>query len=345
MINRRLFIAGTGVALAMPGIIRAHGAETRLQAKGNKIYYGSTQVRLRGVGMHSPLDRGPEGWGRPVSDYATVKKVWRANVVRISAFPGEWISNRTRMKKYLEQDVRAALKQGLFVIIDWHPVGWPNGQYEQGDYPGGDIELSSKMQPAREFWDYAAKKFGGDGRIAFELFNEPTAFGVGGTNSQKWAKLKPFLSQLLSIIRRSSQNLVLATGEGARILAPIVNSPLSDPNLAYAWHVYPNHGSQSNWTAELGNINQSKPIVVTEWGFDPDGNGYHYKGTASKFGTPLVNFMNQRGFHWTAWVWHALYGPRLLGSGGAVADQDDWCRPSKFGSFVLGQLGGSTPSC
>ena len=38
-----------------------------------------------------------------------------------------------------------------------------------------------------------------------------------------------------------------------------------------------------------------KPIVVTEWGFEPDAK-QHWAGTAEDYGQPFAAFMDQRGY-------------------------------------------------
>lgn len=360
MIRRRSVVLGIGASILVTNSLpadaihnaAASGGDGRLQVQGNKIYEGTKQVRLRGVAVGSPLNRAQ--WERTVTtrldDYRRIKQDWKANTVRISAYPGDWVNANTACKRELEREIQAARKQGLFVILDWHPVGWPDGRYENNNF-----DLNSRLSYARAFWDYAAKKWGRDGRVVFELFNEPTAFGVSGSNDSKWKTLKSNLQELLAIVRRSSNNLVLATGEAARVLAPVVKNPLVDTNLAYAWHVYPNHakdaGYESNpvpyWQSELNKLDQSKPIVVTEWGFDPLGGesgDAHFKGTESGFGKPFINFMNQRQMHWTAWWWYPQDGPRMLGANQRVGGWD-WCRPSPFGSLVLRELGAASPRC
>ena len=171
---------------------------------------------------------------------------------------------------------------------------------------------------AQNFWDTVSTEIQ-DGRVMFELWNEPVKedeLPPSDQNSSKWSELKPYFENLISIIRANgSESVILATGNHwAYNLKGIKDDPLDDPNTAYTWHVYAGHegNDPSRWAAALDGLHTVKPVVVTEWGFQPRANA-HYRGTAKTFGIKFRDrFLQGRGLHSTAWCWSASYGPSLF---------------------------------
>jgi hypothetical protein len=73
-----------------------------------------------------------------------------------------------------------------------------------------------------------------------------------------------------------------------------------------------------------------KPVVVTEWGFQPRAHA-HYRGTAKTFGIKFRDrFLQGRGLHSTAWCWSASYGPSLF--------KRDWRTRTVWGDFAYDYL-------
>ncbi len=125
MITRRGIMSAAGLLLG--GCI-THGRPTTLQVDGPVLRRGDRIVQLRGVAVGDPLLVRAL---RPVSDYDRLAGEWGVNVVRLSVHPGVWRAERDRMMALLDRDVRAATNRGLTVIIDWHSIGWPGGNFEK----------------------------------------------------------------------------------------------------------------------------------------------------------------------------------------------------------------------
>jgi hypothetical protein len=86
----------------------------------------------------------------------------------------------------------------------------------------------------------------------------------------------------------------------------------------------------SRWTAALDGLHTVKPVVVTEWGFQPRAHA-HYRGTAKTFGIKFRDrFLQGRGLHSTAWCWSASYGPSLF--------KRDWRTRTVWGDFAYDYL-------
>jgi hypothetical protein len=318
-------------ALADPA--RTAAPSSGLQADGPTLLLDGHPVTLRGVAMGDPVLARRQEWDpRPLSDYAVVHDVWHANVVRLSIHPSLWKhADRAGTLAALDEDVGAALAQGMCVIVDWHTIGWPDGAYEVPPASWGDPSdlYDSDFALATSFWSAVAPRYADEPRVAYELWNEPMAQSdLGWPVQPLWSELRPYWVSLLATIRASAGNLVIATGnQWSHDLEGIRQAPLSDDNVAYAWHVY--SGADENdarrWAAKLDQVQTIAPVIVTEWGFEPS-SGAQFPGTARSFGHPWVkHFLDGRGLHSTAWCWHPDWTPALL---------KDWYTPSAYGRFV-----------
>ena len=176
--DRRTLLAGlatSGVASLLPGT--ASAAPLRLAVSGNRLRWGSTNVRLRGISTGDPY---AARWWRPTSDYSLISS-WRANVVRFGIHPGVWRDRQADAKFYLDRDIKAALAANMWVVVDWHMIGWPG-------VPPHDPDYDTDFNLAKDFWTYVVATYGGDGRIAFELLNEPNSGNVN--NPTTWPELR-----------------------------------------------------------------------------------------------------------------------------------------------------------
>jgi len=345
MMTRRAVLAGTGSL--MLASCKTLDASTLRQAdqqasvmgpvdaptlarSGAKLTWGGRKLRLRGVALGDPLDaRG----GRPGSDMALLASSWRANVVRLSVSSTGYRDHKSRQLQALDRDVQAALAADMWVIIDWHVIGWPDGRVENDWY-------DSSWPLCLDFWTTMRDRYGQNGRLIFELWNEPlspTAWDA--PNDYVWPELRARYSELVGLIRRTTENLVLCAGDwNSYDLRGVRQNPVSGTNIGYVWPCYPlqGRGDPGAWAAMLDGLEAVAPVVVTEWGFSPEATSEHYHGTAESFGKPLIAFLDRRGLHWIAWCWHPEWGPPML--------EGDWEVPTSFGSFVKAQLGRSTAS-
>jgi len=295
------------------GCAAAYGGT--LAVDGNQLTYDTSPIRLRGIALGDI--EAFDDYGRSAAgDFSLMADTWHSNVIRLTVHPSEWIHDRDRVLALLQADVATALATGLFPIIDWHTIGFPDGYYEVPSRNSGSPPdyYSSAFAPAEDFWSAMASLFGGDGRIMFELWNEPT-LGPDevppGPGSSHWTDLKPYWQQLLAVIRTGgAQNVVLATSNHwAHDLTTIASDLLDDPQTAYTWHCYPAHDGNdlAHWTTALGGLDAVKPIVVTEWGWGP-----HFPGSRRGFGIPLRDdVLEPKGFHFTAWSWLIHNAPEL----------------------------------
>lgn len=315
--------------LYLGGMAPAHAADA-VHVRGNKLFYGERELLLQGVAVGDPVIARE---GRTLDDYALIAQDWNANAVRISVHPGTWRDyGRKKVLEVLRSNVDAALNAGMFVIIVWQAIGVPNDYMQQapdtttaGDLYDTDFEL------AKDFWRQVATEFGKDGRILFELWNEPVwpEMQDGTHVNPHWSELKHFWLTLVGLVRFHSQNTIILTSNGwGYNLKGIRIDPIADTNTAYAWHVYA--GTDGNdpaaWEQNLDGLYFSKPVIVTEWGFDPNP-GQKTSGSAENFGFLFADrFLRDRQLHHTAWCWHPVWTPPMF--------LPDWAGLSSFGEFT-----------
>jgi len=327
----------------LPPHNEASSATDALEVSGSEITYNASPVRLRGVATEDVRDLYLEK-RNPATEYGRMAERWKANVVRISVHPSTWKYHRDQTMTLLEQHVQAALDAGLFAIIDYHVIGFPDGYYQPVPPEWGappDL-YDSVFALATDFWDTVSTEIQ-DKRVMFELWNEPVKedeLPPSDPNSSEWDQLKPYFEDLISMIRSNgSQSVILATGNHwAYNLKGIKDDPLEDPNTAYTWHVYAGHegNDPARWAAALDGLHKVKPVVVTEWGFQPRAHA-HYRGTAKTFGNKFRSrFLEGRQLHSTAWCWSATYGPSLF--------KRDWRTRTVWGNFAYDYLRAHNPA-
>lgn len=301
----------------------------RIDVVGNQLRVVGQPIRMIGVGMADPIYVRADS---SLDDYRLLAEDWRVNAVRISLHPGHWRQDRTRAMAALRRDVAAARALGLWVVVDWHAIGFP-GRYAEKVDPSWGLLLDafdSDEALALDFWDEAARAFGADPGILFELWNEPVYDGRLWKNTgQHWPQLKALWQRLIAVVRRHSDNIVIASGgRWAHDLKGIAADPLADPRVVYAWHCYPKEtrgGLGKEIDDALGGLPASKPVMVTEWGFC-HACEEHLNGTADSFGRPFVaEALERHKLHSFAWVYSWGATPPLLARDG---------QPNEFGQFV-----------
>lgn len=304
----------------------------RLEIKGNRIMANGAPVRLMGVGVGDPVYVRAN---RGIEDFRVLARDWRCNAVRISVHPGHWRASPGATLAALGRDVAAARAEGLWVVIDWHAIGFP-GRYAEKVDPSWGLPLDafdSDEDLALEFWREMALTFGRDTGVLFELWNEPVYDGRLWKNTGRhWPQLKALWLRLLAEVRRHSEAIVIASGgRWAHDLMGIAADPIDDPRVAYAWHCYPKDEKAvpNRWEECLGGLPALKPVLVTEWGFCRSCEA-HLFGTPEDFGVPLLReAIDRHELHAFAWCYSTGATPQLLSPNGT---------PSEFGSFVKAYL-------
>ncbi|MGB8705647.1 MAG: glycoside hydrolase family 5 protein, partial [Gillisia sp.] len=171
---------------------------------------------------------------------------WNIDLIRAAmAVEHEgYLENPARELKKVQKVIDAAIKKGIYVIVDWH-----------------DHHAQNHLQEAKGFFSEIAKKYGNVPNIIYEPFNEPL--------NVSWSKvLKPYHEAILSEIRRYDPNniVVLGTPEWSQRVDLAAKDPIDDQNVTYALHFYAGtHKEELRKKAEKA-IDMGRPLFVTEYG-------------------------------------------------------------------------------
>jgi hypothetical protein len=322
----------------MNGDLAFGASPSRIEVDGNRLSWRGRPLRLTGIAVGDPIYIRA---GRPASDYERIARDWFANCARISVLPGHWRSDPDATGAALEREIALARAQDLYVVIDWHAIGFP-GYYEptvpaEWGLPP-DIHLSS-LEDAAGFWQAMARRYSHDPCILFELWNEPAAAEkLWEATGQHWPLFHSAGTDLIGVIRNDADNVAICTGGyWAHDLVGVRNRLIEDNRTVYSWHSYPNaeRGDFAARRATLDGLQEIKPVIVTEWGFCPECTG-ELHGTVEDFGRPFADdFLERYQMSHTAWCFSQGAMPNLLNAGD---------RPSVFGRFVQATLRRSSTS-
>jgi endoglucanase len=287
--------------------------------------------RLHGLARPS-LEWLTEGANLSLADFQRMAS-WNANVVRIALNQDFWLSDSPLADPYYPAVVDDAITwagmAGMDVILDLH---WSDTGVLGSCLPSsaGCQQMMPDVNSA-SFWNQVATRYKNNGRVMFELYNEPhdVAWEVwknGGQTSAGW--LAVGMQQLYDTVRATgAQNLVLVGGlDWAYDLSGVPNYRISGYNIAYATHPYGPYRDPSDWGRAWGSLTYTDPVVATEFGVLND------TGCTTDYAAQVMQFADAHLASWTAWAWYpgGCTFPGLI---------TDWSgSPSALGDLVKSAL-------
>jgi endoglucanase len=228
---------------------------------------------------------------------------WNANVVRVALNQDYWLADSplyaANYASTVDQVVVFAEAAGLDVILDLH---WSD-QGTLGSCASKCQQLMADPNSVR-FWTEVATRYGQDGRVMFELYNEPhdVSWQIwlhGGTTSQGWQAVG--MQDLYDAVRGAgANNLVIAGGlNWAYDLTGVPTNPIDGYNVLYATHPYNNASDRlpPSWEAYWGFLAKTHAVIATEFG---DTNAQ----CSGEFNQQLIDFADSHHVSWTAWAWY-----------------------------------------
>jgi hypothetical protein len=253
---------------------------------GTTIQRNGSPYKIRGI-VRPSMEWDCAGFGITREDAQRIK-AWHANTVRLAVKDTLWAGASTggatcnggAYQNQVKRAVSWLLEQKMDVILDLHYVG------------------GTPSSENANFWNSISKDaFFKDGRIIYELYNEPT----GDVNS-----LRTWMNSTIATIRgNGANNLILVSGPDYTYdLSGYVTTPVTDSanKVAYAVHPYIFKPDPNAWKTACAQL----PVVATEFG---DANVQEIGHTiaadqcnASIYSQYMSDFESM-GMSWTAWAW------------------------------------------
>jgi endoglucanase len=237
-------------------------------------------VQLRGMSSH-----GLQWYGKYANEDVLLwlRDDWNIQVWRAALYlsEGGYIAQRSLKSKVIDS-VEAAIKLGIYVIIDWHV------------HLDRDPRLYQRY--AIEFFREMSQNYGSYPNIIYEICNEPNGPQV------TWSEaVKPYAEAVIAEIRKYDPDNIIIVGTPT--WSQDVDIAAKDPilgynNIMYALHFYAGtHGEELRGKAKTA-IDMGLPIFVTECGTSQatGGNGVF----EDKF-MEWLSFLNKHKISWVNW--------------------------------------------
>lgn len=274
--SRKPASVGKTVSAAAASFVGTHG---QLAVRSGKLTDAAGKpVQLKGMSSH-----GIQWYGDYVNESSMkwLRDDWGLNVFRVAMYTdsGGYISNPA-LKNKVKEAVDAAVKLGVYVIIDWHILadGDPNRYKTQ----------------SKAFFKEMAQTYGDTPNVIYEIANEPN----GNVNWK--THIKPYAEEVIRVIRAEDPDnpIIVGTGTWSQDIQDAAASPLADANVLYAVHFYA--GTHGAWLRDRidAAMNKGLAVFVSEWGTsDASGGGGPYLTAAKEW----TDFMADRGIGWANW--------------------------------------------
>ncbi len=247
----------------------------QLQVKGTQLCdQQGNPVTLRGVSF---------GWHNLWPRFYNAKAVkwlvndWHATVLRAAMgvkIDDNYLENPQFALKCIEPVVQAAIKNGVYVIIDWHAHDMYTDQ-------------------AKAFFAKMAQKYGKYPNVIYELYNEPV--------EDTWQSLKQYHKTVIDEIRRYDPDNIILCGcpHWDQDIDQVAASPIEGvSNVMYTVHFYAATHKQYLRDRTEAAVKSGLPVFVSECGgCEASGNGELSETEWNNW----VDLMNRLQISWAAW--------------------------------------------
>ena len=247
----------------------------QLKVEGTQLCdQNGNAVTLRGASL---------GWHNLWPRFYNAKAVkwiandWKATVIRAAMgimIEDNYLENPSFALDCMEPVVKAAIKEGVYVIIDWH-----------------SHELKTK--DAVKFFGKMAKKYGKYTNVIYEIYNE--------TVEDSWESLKEYSKAVIDEIRLYDPDNIILVGcpHWDQDIHLVAESPLEGySNLMYTVHFYAGTHKQYLRDRVDAAMQRGIPVFISECAsMDASGDGKLDKDSWNEW----VEFMEAKKISWVCW--------------------------------------------
>jgi len=209
-----------------------------------------------------------------------LKTDWNCNYVRAAIgvdAEGAYLTDPALALSCLYSVVDAAIKNDIYVIVDWHIVG-----------------SNFYKEDSQKFFQTVAEKYNMYPNIIYEIVNEPD-------DKTSWSSVKAYAEAVIGTIRAiDAKNIILV---GSPSWDQNVNLPAADPikdykNIMYTLHFYADSHGQSLRNVATAALQKGLPLFVSECGsMNADGAGNINTAEWNNW----LQWMSQTNISWAAW--------------------------------------------
>jgi endoglucanase len=262
-----LVVAGT-----QSQVVKQYG---QLKVQGTQLVNSNGQpVVLRGMSF------GWHNWWPRFYNAGAVKWLvndWNCTVVRaaIGVEPDDgYIKKPEWSREKVRAVVDAAIKEGVYVIIDWH-------------------SHNINLEAAKSFFREMANTYGAYPNVIYEIFNEP--------DNESWKEVKDYSIELIRIIRSIDADNIILVGSPhwSQDIHLAADDPISGfSNLMYTMHFYA--ATHKQWLRDRCDyaIKKGLPIFISESaGMEASGNGPLNLEEWNKW----IQWAEERKVSWITW--------------------------------------------
>ncbi|GKZ14493.1 glycoside hydrolase family 5 protein [Haladaptatus sp. T7] len=320
----------------------AAGPTPRLHTDGKWIRNpDGDAVKLRGLAVADPgfyAQYHPKSVAEVLKWATDESRGWYPNIVRlpctqdsVAAFGGP----QGFVTDVLRPAVDLLGQRGVYALVDYHLVR----PYTEEATDNADTSYDAYPDELlRNFWGTVAPEFASDEHVLFELFNEPTTPAYWGDDETAWLTWRDTAQPWVDLVRSHAPETPVIIGSPRWTSVPNMapQYPFDGDNLVYSGHIYPDNGQPSDFDATYGAPAEDVPIVITEFGWDPDSDGLD-QGTNSGWGQPFRDWVaSYENMGWLAWCFDDSWAPTMFSSPGSGANVP-WTlkdAPEQHGGFI-----------
>ena len=259
------------------------------------------RVTLSGLSLGSIRDL--KALGQWNEQYFESARSWGAKLVRLPVNPSTYRRDPAQTLADLDDAAAWCEVHELYLIIDYHIIGSiPDDLFLFGAF------TTTTWEELYDFWEVTSERFADNPTVAFaEIYNEPSSLNwLGGAwTAEEW---RAQADDVIAMLRERAPEMIPLVGgfDFAYDFSWVEDAPFEDPDIALAAHPYPNHawsGREAAWDEAFGYLADQYPIVLTEFGFDPDSVLEYYRDDIS-YGREIIAFSQERHISWTAFVFY-----------------------------------------